>query len=414
MHALISAVGSAGDVVPFIAIGRALRARGHAVTLVAPHGFRERVEAAGLEYVCGLGRHVVEAVQADARVWSPRQGFTALWAHLGRELAPAVALLDSLVRPDTVLVAGTLSLAARLVQETRRVPAASVHLAPSVFFSARDTAVRGGVGWLRALPPVLVRGVLGLVEDRLLDPLIAADLDPLRAALGLAPVRRVMSGWIHSPELVVCAFPSWLTTPQPDWPRNAFCAGFAMLPSAPGERLSPALDAFLEGGTALAFTPGSSMAQGRAFFERALAASQALGRRAVLVTPFRDQLPATLPAFARHESAVPFDLLAPRVAAFVHHGGIGTCAQALAAGTPQLVVPFSFDQPDNARLMARLGVGASVSRDAGARAWTRALARLLQRADVAAACRAIAARMAAEPAAADAIATRIEDLARSG
>ncbi len=50
-------------------------------------------------------------------------------------------------------------------------------------------------------------------------------------------------------------------------------------------------------------------------------------------------------------------MVLPRAAAFVHHGGIGTTAQALAAGVPQLVVPLAHDQPDNAVRVRRLGVG---------------------------------------------------------
>jgi len=53
--------------------------------------------------------------------------------------------------------------------------------------------------------------------------------------------------------------------------------------------------------------------------------------------------------------------LAPRSAAIVHHGGIGTCAQGLRAGIPQLVAPVFFDQPDNAARLAALGVGMIIS-----------------------------------------------------
>lgn len=45
------------------------------------------------------------------------------------------------------------------------------------------------------------------------------------------------------------------------------------------------------------------------------------------------------------------------MAALVHHGGIGTTAQALAAGIPQLVMPLAHDQFDNAARVKRLGVG---------------------------------------------------------
>jgi rhamnosyltransferase subunit B len=50
----------------------------------------------------------------------------------------------------------------------------------------------------------------------------------------------------------------------------------------------------------------------------------------------------------------------PLCAAVVHHGGIGTTARALAAGTPQLVLPLAWDQPDNAARVCRLGAGRSL------------------------------------------------------
>ena len=50
----------------------------------------------------------------------------------------------------------------------------------------------------------------------------------------------------------------------------------------------------------------------------------------------------------------------PHAAALVHHGGIGTTAQGLAAGTPQLVMPMNHDQPDNAARIVKLGVGISL------------------------------------------------------
>jgi UDP:flavonoid glycosyltransferase YjiC (YdhE family) len=64
-----------------------------------------------------------------------------------------------------------------------------------------------------------------------------------------------------------------------------------------------------------------------------------------------------LPEGVRHFHYVPFSALLPMAAAFVRHGGIGTTAQALAAGVPQLVVPMAHDQPDNAMRVRRLGVG---------------------------------------------------------
>ena len=90
----------------------------------------------------------------------------------------------------------------------------------------------------------------------------------------------------------------------------------------------------------------------------------------------------------RHVSYAPFSQLLPRCAALVHHGGIGTCAQALAAGIPQLVMPMGFDQPDNAARLQRLGVGATLvpAKFTGPRV-AQALTRLLDDPRVPGTCR---------------------------
>jgi UDP:flavonoid glycosyltransferase YjiC (YdhE family) len=97
--------------------------------------------------------------------------------------------------------------------------------------------------------------------------------------------------------------------------------------------------------------------QAASFFTAAVEACRRLGRRGLLLTKFADQVPSELPADVRHFEYVPFSRVLPRVAAIVHHGGIGTTAQGLRAGIPQLIMPLSHDQPDNAARLARLGVG---------------------------------------------------------
>lgn len=410
MHILILAAGSAGDVYPFIEIGQELLRRGHAVELVAAEHYRNKVEAAGIGFISGVSRAQMDAIMADPLLWHPQRGFPTLWKHMGSKMLPLYRELESLLRPgDTLIVASTLALTARLAQELLHTRVATVHLAPSCLLSAYDASLPAGLRWLKAFPPWAVRTVLNLLERAILDPLICADLDPCRGALGLPPVRKVLSGWLHSPERVICAFPDWFAAPQPDWPQNTVCTAFPRLESRPGETLDPALQAFLDAGPApIAFTPGSAMAHGRQFFERALAACAQLGQRAVLVTPFRDQLPAQLPPFAWHASYVPFDLLLPQVAAFVHHGGIGTSAKVLAAGKPQLVVPFAFDQPDNAARLIKLGVAASVAPTAPVRDWVAALAHLLHEPSIHEACRLRAAAIASERPAASQISDWIE------
>jgi UDP:flavonoid glycosyltransferase YjiC (YdhE family) len=112
-----------------------------------------------------------------------------------------------------------------------------------------------------------------------------------------------------------------------------------------------------------------------------------------LLTKYLDQLPADLPRAVRHFGFVPLSKLLPQTAALVHHGGIGSCAQGLAAGVPQLVQPMSYDQFDNSRRLVGLGVAQElpVRRFRGP-AVAAALTSLLDAPLVAARCRQLAAR----------------------
>lgn len=415
---MILAAGSAGDVYPFIVIGQALLRRGYDVTLVASDNFKARIERAGMGFASGLSQADLDQAVRDPDLWHPQKGLFTIWKHMARHFAPGYARQLALVEQGpTVIVASTLAMTGRLLQETRGVPLATVHLAPSCFFSAHDTAMRAGLEWLTRMPPWAVRIVLNLIERLIIDPVVRREINRLRASLGLAPVTRVMSHWLHSPQRVICAFPDWFAAPQVDWPPNTVCTSFPRMPAPPGETLSAELLRFLDGAggagsdaAPIAVTPGSAMAHGGAFIERAIAAAAALQRRVVVITPYRDQLPATLPAFVHHVPYAPFDALAPRVAAFVHHGGIGTSATVMAAGKPQLIVPFAYDQPDNGMRLTRLGVGAMVKPDAPLADWIAALSGLLNQPAVTQACAALAAKLAAERPAAEQIADLVEAL----
>jgi UDP:flavonoid glycosyltransferase YjiC (YdhE family) len=143
------------------------------------------------------------------------------------------------------------------------------------------------------------------------------------------------------------------------------------------------------------------------FWRAAMEASLSLGRRAILLTGTPPESMGPLPPGIRAFDYLPYSAVFPRVAATVHSGGIGTLAQALAAGRPQLVVPVAFDQPDNARRAVALGVARSLPFEhAGARALRQELEALLDAPGLAARARKIGEEVAREDgarAAADAL-----------
>jgi rhamnosyltransferase subunit B len=417
MHVLIEAVGSAGDVHPFLAIGHALAARGHAVDIMTSAYFAERVAQAGLGFIAVGTVEDFQRAVAQRDMWHPRNAFKAVWRESKGHLLAAYDLTQQHIRAgDTVLVGSTLAWSVRFAQERLGVPAATVHLSPGCILSADAPARLAGMGrWFGYLPVGWRRVFLSWLEKNFIDSVVMDDLNVMRAQIGLPPVNRILSRWQHSPQVVICAFPHWFCAPQTDWPAHSVTTGFPIWHQAGARALSPELETFLSAGDApIGFTPGSAMAFGRPFFERALAACAALGRRAVFITPFREQLPwstnEVAPEFVCHVSYAPFDALVPRLAALVHHGGIGTTAQAMHAGVPQLITPFAHDQFDNAARVERLGCGAQLKASASAGKWRDALAHLVDAAEVRAACQCVRELMADEAQAMAQIVAHIEAL----
>ena len=374
MHVLISCVGSAGDVHPFLAIATALQRRGHDVELLTSPYFRARIESAGIPFVpIGTVADYENGI-ADPRIWDGVRGFSAMWRAMRPTLRGAYDQVLARARPDSVLVGSSLAWSSRCAQEKLRLRGATVHLAPSLMFSASDPAVFPGFAWLRRLPTWLVRGILRAADRFVLDGAVARGLNDFRARLGLAPVRRIVSTWQNSPDLVINAFPSWFAAPQPDWPDQSVTVDFARWNATDDRGIEPALADFLDAGPApVGITPGSAMAHARPLFDGALGACAALGLRAVVVTPYREQLPAELPPSVHHVRYAPFDRLLPRLRALVHHGGIGTSAQCLFAGVAQVVTPFAHDQFDNAARLRRLGVARELAPASSQHVWCKVL-----------------------------------------
>ncbi|HEV7301060.1 MAG TPA: nucleotide disphospho-sugar-binding domain-containing protein [Tepidisphaeraceae bacterium] len=396
MNIVLNPIGSHGDVHPFVGIGLELQRRGHDVTLVTNAHFGPLVQSAGLNFE-PLGDDArYRNLMADPNLWHPTRGpRVAVQGGALANLQETVDLLRRLTsRDDSVLVASSLGFGARIVREITDVPTVTVHLAPMVFRSVIAPPVLGGMIWPRN--HTLRRAVIWLADVGVIDPMMAGPINRLRATYGLPPARRLLKDWWNSPDRVLGLFPDWYAPPQADWPQQVRLTGFPMYDERGVTPLSPALDQFLNtGGAPIAFTPGTAMLHGQDFFRAAVGACAVLDRRGLLLTRHREQLPADLPAGVIHVDYAPFSQLLPRCAAIVHHGGIGTTSQALAAGIPQIVMPMSHDQPDNAARLARLGVGASLKpKKFTATNLATILGRLLGDSAVAAQAREIATRFA--------------------
>ena len=328
------------------------------MTLLTAEVFRRASELAGLRFVGTQSAEDFDHLTKQPDLWHSRRGATVVLQALTSVLRSDFARIASAYEPGrTVLVGHSLSFAARVFEEIHHPPAATLHLAPSLFRSdyQQPTYIPGADSsdW----PVWLKRAIWRLVDRWLLDPSVVPELNRWRRELGLAPVSRVFKTWLHSPRRIVGLFPDWFGPPQPDWPPQLRLTGFPLYDGPDEQPPSVGLRAFLDRGSPpVLFTPGTANRTAAPFFAAALAASRRIRRRELFLTKYPEQLPAAIGADGWHEPYVPFSQVLPHCAAIVHHGGIGTCAQGLAAGVPQLTMPLAFDQPDNTTRLWRLGV----------------------------------------------------------
>jgi UDP:flavonoid glycosyltransferase YjiC (YdhE family) len=351
---VITTAGTTGDLVPFVALGKGLRRQGHHVVMAVNPAMAPTAERAGLEAVpCGR-RFGADEARAESEMFDEAAADRAPpagGAPTRADLRQTFLELRDATRGADLLVSSSLQGVAGWVHEATGVPWVNATIFPMEFLAPRDPATTGSVperAYWRALFDHRneVRRDLGLLpvdddgwrdrywSDRLV--LVATSLHFDRPALDERPQARVTGFWFDEPD----------ATPR-----------------------DPALEAFLDAGDPPLVLTLSSLPVADPGRVAALHAEAALRLNARLVIQSgwagfaREQLPADSPArgaAVHFTGRVDHSWLFPRCAGVIHHGGIGTTAQALRCGRPALVEPYCNDQFYNAARVAELGAGAAV------------------------------------------------------
>jgi UDP:flavonoid glycosyltransferase YjiC (YdhE family) len=366
---VLTTIGSFGDLHPKIAIALELRKRGHDVVFATHKEYQDKVEALGFAFR-GMrpDNTALNDPEEMARMMDLKTGTEYViknWvcANLRETYTD---LMDSAEDADFIIT-GEGVVAARLVAEKLEIPWAFAVLQPASFLSVYDPSVLPVLPFLakfRGLGSLANRGIIQL--SKVLSKSWAEPIHQLRQEIGLPPLTgNPFIDDKYSPYLVLALFSSVFAKPQPDWAKNTVLTGFAFYDGSEGKtELAPELQQFLDrGDPPIVFTLGSAavMTPGR-FYQASVEAVTQLNRRAVLLMGKNAHL-NDLPETVFTTSYVPYSQIFPRACAIVHQGGIGTTAQALRAGRPTLVMPYSHDQPDNAARVERLGTSRTIPRN---------------------------------------------------
>jgi rhamnosyltransferase subunit B len=336
--------------------------RGCRITIATTPYYRSKVEGAGLTF---------RSMRPD---WDPtdarligscedlRRGLEVLYREmLLPELEHTYRDLLSAAEDTDLLIAGELVYAAPLVAEKLGLPWASLILSPFSFFSCIDpsfTVNLPALFHLRRAGPAVYKAALGAGK-------LATRhwSNPVRRLRRKEQLRRKCEPVFEdkfSPDLVLALFSESFAPKQRDWPAQTLQPGFLYQRDAPDVEAFGELKEFLSAGTPpLVFTQGSTAVHNPGdFYDVGVEVAGRLGVRALLIgtstTREKDDVMA-LPY-------VPYSLVFPKASVIIHQGGSGTTGEALRAGRPMLVVPYGWDQPDNAYRIERLGAGLHLPR----------------------------------------------------
>lgn len=365
-HIVLATWGSLGDLYPYIAIAIGLRRYGFDATIATSEHHRTTVESQNLSFQAippDIG-FVLNSPQLVNRIIHKKNGFEYLAKNI---LLPCIqqtyqSLLTVCKNAD-MLISNELIYAAPLVAECLEIPWITSALQPKTLESSRESAIyTNSKLWnLNALLRRIKKSISSIhMRSRI------KTIQKLRACLELDSVigyRATERGFSRMGTLAL--FSPVLGTNGTDWPPNTQVTGFPFHnPQEIKKSLHEGLMRFLDQGSPpVVFTLGTTIIQSPGkFFETSLAVVHALDCRAVILAGRKHRVPEILNFGKIYvTNYAPFSALFSRSSAVVHQGGIGTLAYALQAGRPMLIVPHSFDQPDNARRAVKLGVARALS-----------------------------------------------------
>ena len=347
MRIALATVGTAGDVVPFATLARALVERGHVVTAMTWPVHRDALSQHGVR-VEVAGPHAdparIEQVAADAAGRGPMEQVALLRDfHLEDGVAHVRRLREVLPGHDVVVLHGIHALAQAAALD------AGLRWATAVFDPVLLPTATAAPPGMPSLGPA--NRLAWWMLDRALSRL-ARPLDDVLNRAGSAQ-RGLSLFQARSPLLhMVACSPSIITVP-PDLPAGTVVTGRWFDRSVP-DAMPEAVEAFLADGAAPIVISFGSMRgipaeELRGAVDRLLRA----GRRVIVQGPFEPQQAS--PGLLRVQ-AVDHRALLPRAALAVHHGGAGTSHAVAAAGLPSVVVPHVGDQRYWADRLHRLGV----------------------------------------------------------
>ena len=364
MRIAIIALGSRGDVQPYIALGKSLKEAGHIVRLIATQDFESQVKSHGLEFWSIRGNSQESIEDKEWRDVSEKGNLIVIMSQLIKHALRSSMewMEDALIACQgmDLLISGSVGLSIAIsLAEKYHLPLLQAHL-----FPITPTKTFPSLVFPQTLPNF--GGTFNLISHQLIYQMMIHASRPMlnqarQKVLGLPRA----SLFDPTPACLSKRFPmlygfSPSVIPAPaDWSAENHVTGYWFLDSTDDWTPPAALLNFLQDGPPPIYIGFGSMSSRnpQETADLVIEAIKKTKQRALLFSGWGGLHKENLPDSMLMIDSTPHDWLFPRVAAVVHHGGAGTTAAGLRAGVPSIVIPFLIDQPFWGKRVHELGVG---------------------------------------------------------
>jgi UDP:flavonoid glycosyltransferase YjiC (YdhE family) len=360
---VIVALGSRGDVEPYIALGKGLKRAGHYVRVISHQNFDSLVSSHGLEFwaIKGNVQEIAQSTEMSERI--ERGSFLSVLSKM-RKAAETQAKgaiktgVEACQGMDIVLAGvGGLLIATPLAEkfniplfQAYYIPFTPTAEFPSFLFSKLPQWLGGSVNRFsyHVMRQLMWQGF------RSTDKLIRKQLD-LPASSFWGPYKSLQSQKFP----VLYGYSPSLIPPALDWDANTYVTGFWFLDEPSDWKPPQDLLDFLEAGSPPIYIGFGSMSSRNPekTANLVLSALNETKQRAIILSGWNGLKKTDLPSSVFMVDSVPFSWLFPKMAAVVHHGGAGTTHYGVRAGVPSIIIPFFADQPFWGNRIKKLGIG---------------------------------------------------------
>lgn len=330
--------GTRGDVQPMLALTNGLKKNGHEVILYAPPENEELANRYNCPFVA-FGPNYKELFKQNAQI---KGGATAAPSpkEMKKETENQIKKLPKMIEGSDLVLGVGFVLGVHTVADLLKIPYRFVIFYPMLLGTSKND-------------PIFNRLLFGLGRS-MTNLVMKSFINNSRNNLGLPPIKDVWKHWMG--EHVIAACDKELNAVRDGISFNFTQTGYMLLPAQKG--LPEYVDNFLKSGKPPIYigfgsNPVDRPEKYNLIFNEV---SKETNQRFIISKGWAN-LQENNSADILYVDEIPFELLFPRLAAIIYHGGTGTMAEAARAAIPQAAFPFMADQFENRKQIVKLGLG---------------------------------------------------------